>query len=74
MRSIEKIEKVKRWLMDGKSLTRLQCWTKFNYSNLPDAVYVLINRGMDIRSEWRYKKKDGKVVSKWKVYYLNKSK
>ena len=48
MRKLKNIEWVKRWLLSGKTLTRMQCIAHIQYMNLPDAVFVLKARGMDI--------------------------
>ena len=46
MKTLTKIEKVKRWLESGKSLTQLQASAHFNYWRLADAIHKLRKSGM----------------------------
>jgi len=46
MKTLTKIEKVKRWLESGKSLTQKQAVIHFNYYRLADAIYKLRKSGM----------------------------
>ena len=46
MKTLKNIEKVKRWLESGKSLTQKQAVIHFNYYRLADAIYKLRKSGM----------------------------
>lgn len=46
MKRLTKIEKVKRWLASGKSLTQMQAISHFNYYRLADAIHKLRKAGL----------------------------
>jgi hypothetical protein len=59
MKTLTKIEKVKRWLESGKALTQQQAIDHFNYYRLADAIHKLRDRGMwiiDIGKPGQYSK------------------
>ena len=68
MKTIPKIESVKRHLLSGRTITQMQAINLWRYTRLADAILVLKARGMDIEN-LNKKPKFGKYKLK---DYLNK--
>ena len=50
MKRLKKIEEVRRWLLEGKTLTQHQSTSHFRYTRLADGVHVLKKRGWNIEN------------------------
>lgn len=59
------IAQVEKHLRSGKSLTAMQALRLFGTINLRDIIYLLIQRGMDIDSEWMYSSHSKKRYKVW---------
>lgn len=62
-----KINQVEAFLMTGRSLTVLDCFTMFKTFELRKIVCVLRNKGLKINSEWQV---NLQTKSRYKKYYL----
>lgn len=62
-----KINQVEAFLMTGRPLTVLDCFTMFKTFELRKIVCVLRNKGLKINSEWQV---NLKTKSRYKKYYL----
>lgn len=45
-----KQDKVKNWLLSGKSITPLDCWKRFGLYRLSHVIYVLRKEGHKIKT------------------------